>query len=116
VPVSKRGWTDEDVAYHGHAEDGEPELPEIIGEEAFMEWRKQGKELVVMEKDRQWALGEWIIAGEEMKEAAGLTVDQRFKNAVYKSAADITGYSVKTVKSLAYVVRNVSPEVKDRFS
>jgi hypothetical protein len=111
----KRGWTKQDEAWEGCTEDGEVKLPELIGEEAFNMWRDQGKELVVKDKDRQWALGEWIVEGEQMKEAAGLTVDQRFKNAVYKSAADITGYSVRTVKSLAYVVRNVRPEVKDRF-
>jgi len=90
-------------------------MPELVGEEAFVNWREQGKKIVVEECDRQWALGEWIVGGEEMKEAAGITIDQRFKNAVYKSAADITGHSVKTIKSLAFVVRNVPVELKQEF-
>src|ERR1700676_1355788 len=90
-------------------------LPELVGEEAFVNWREQGKKIVVEECDRQWALGEWIVGGEEMKEAAGITIDQRFKNAVYKSAADITGHSVKTIKSWAFVVRNVPVELKQEF-
>ncbi|HEY2119587.1 MAG TPA: hypothetical protein VGH37_10425 [Candidatus Acidoferrum sp.] len=92
------------------------ESPEYIGEEEFMKWREFGVEIVKDEKNRQWALGQWIFEGENMKDMAWEMRDQRFKNSVYKAAADITGYSVQTVKALAYVVRNVPVEVKDEFN
>lgn len=91
------------------------DLPELIGEEDFAAWRERGKELVKGHLNHQWALGYWIVEGEELKELAGITVDQRFKNSVYKAAADITGYSIKTVKSLANVVRNIEEELKEEF-
>ena len=90
-------------------------LQELISEDQFMEWRERGKKLMKDERDRQWALGSWIVDGERMKEAAAITVNQRFKNAVYKAAAEITGHSIATIKSLAFVVRNVDEEVKDEF-
>ena len=90
-------------------------MPELVGEEVFVNWREQGKKIVVEECDRQWALGEWIVNGEQLKEMAEIAVSQRFKNAVYKSAADITGHSVKTIKTLAFVVRNVPAELKLEF-
>jgi hypothetical protein len=114
----KRGWNARELAAAGRkTEDDEDDsiLPELVSEEDFMNWREQGKQIVRGEADRQWALGQWIVDGEEMKEIAGITVDQRFKNSVYKAAADITGYSVKTVKALANVVRHVPKEIKEEF-
>src|SRR5215469_13933201 len=113
-----RGMNKEELASAGRrTEDDEDNsiMPELISEEDFMNWREEGKRIVIGETDRQWELGRWIVAGEDLKEIAGVTRDQRFKNAVYKSAADITGYSVKTIKQLAYVVRNVPEELKDEF-
>jgi hypothetical protein len=52
-------------------------------------------------------LGDWIVRGEELKEIASITRDQRFKHAVYSAAADITGLSIQTIKDYAYVARNV---------
>jgi hypothetical protein len=91
------------------------DFPETISEEEFAAWREKGKELVKSNINHQWAIGQWVVEGEELKELAGMTVDQRFKNSVYKSAADITGYSVMTVKSLANVVRNIDDVLLDEF-
>jgi hypothetical protein len=91
-------------------------LEQLVGEEQFMSWRDQGKQIVRNEADRQWALGLWIVEGEHLKELAGMAIDQRFKNSVYRAAADITGYSVKTIKALVNVVRNVPQELKDEFN
>ena len=113
-----RGWNKQELADAGRrTEDDEDNsiLCDYVGEELFMKWRERGMEIVVSERDRQWELGAWVVEGEDMKDAAALTSDQRFKNSVYKAAADITGHSVKTIKSLAYVVRNVPPAVKDEF-
>jgi hypothetical protein len=91
------------------------ELPEWIGDEAFMEWRKQGDAINLKAKDHQWELGRWIVSGETMKEIAGEVVDQRFKHSVYAAAADITGYSINSIKGFASVVRNVPEEIRDEF-
>src|SRR6266851_4611729 len=97
-------WNKQELAAAGRrTEDDEDDsiLPELVSEEEFMNWREQGKRIVIGETDRQWELGRWIVFGEDLKELAGIARDQRFRNAVYKAAADITGYSVKTVKQLA---------------
>jgi hypothetical protein len=97
-------------------EDGELlELPELIGDEAFMEWRKSGDAINLKAKDHQRELGRWIVQGEEMKAIAGEAVDQRFKHSVYAAAADITGYTINTIKGFATVARNVSDEIMDQF-
>ena len=113
-----RGMNEDELRSAGRrTEDDEDNsiMPELVSEEDFMKWREEGRTIVIGETDRQWALGRWIVAGEDLKEIAGYTQDQRFKNAVYKAAADITGYSVKTIKQLAYVVRNVPEELKEEF-
>jgi hypothetical protein len=91
------------------------EMPELIGVEAFIEWRRQGDAINLKAKDHQWELGRWIVTGETMKEIAGEVVDQRFKHSVYAAAADITGYSINSIKGFASVVRNVSEEIRDEF-
>lgn len=91
------------------------EMSEWIGDEAFMEWREQGDTINLKAKDHQWELGRWIVVGETMKEIAGEVVDQRFKHSVYAAAADITGYSINSIKGFASVVRNVSEEIRDEF-
>ncbi len=111
-------WNKRELAAAGRrTEDDEDDsiLPELVTEEEFMNWREQGRRIVIGETNRQWELGRWIVFGEDLKELAGIARDQRFRNAVYKAAADITGYSIKTVKQLAYVVRNVPEEVKEEF-
>lgn len=114
--LRRRGWNKQEEADAGCTEDGDPLPKEFISEEEFMNWREWGKEIVRDEADRQWRLGEWIVEGETMKEMAELGgVDQRFKNPVYKAAADITGYSVQTIKALANVVHRVPKEVKEEF-
>lgn len=90
-------------------------FPELIGAEAFMDWRKQGDAINLSAKDHQWELGEWVKIGEDMKAIAGEVVDQRFKHSVYAAAADITGYTINTVKSFANVVRNVPEDIKNEF-
>lgn len=94
-------------------EDGDPVLPELIGDNAFAEWRREGEDLTRDAADHQWALGDWIVRGEELKEVAGITQDQRFKHAVYSAAANITGLSVYTIKDYAYVARNVASDDRE---
>lgn len=113
-----RGMNEEELRSAGRRTEDDEDysiMPELVSEEDFMKWREEGKKIVIGETERQWELGRWIVAGEDLKEIAEYTQDQRFKNAVYKAAADITGYSVKTIKQLAYVVRNVPEELKDEF-
>jgi hypothetical protein len=96
-------------------EDGNLEMPELIGDEAFMEWRERGDVINLKAKDHQWELGSWIVEGETMKEIAGEVVDQRFKHSVYAAAADITGYSINSIKGFANVVRNIPEQIRDEF-
>jgi hypothetical protein len=111
-----RGWNAQELAEAGlKTEDGEPELEEWIGDDAFMDWRKQGDEINLKAKDHQWELGRWVVTGEDMKQIAGEVADQRFKHSVYAAAADITGYTINSIKSFATVVRNVPEEIKDDF-
>jgi hypothetical protein len=58
-------------------------------------------------------LGDWIVQGEELKETAGITRNQKFKHGVYSVAADITGLSVATIKDYAYVARNVPEDIRN---
>lgn len=130
MSTKKRGWNaqefadagrkTEDYWEDGHGnetdEDGNIMLPEIVGEEWFMEWRKEGQEIAVEETERQWRLGVWVQKAEMMKEVAAETRDQRFKHAVYKAAAGILGISPRTAKGYAYVVRNVPEALKNEFA
>jgi hypothetical protein len=88
--------------------------PELIPEEAFDEWRKKGEQLVFNASEHQWDLGDWIVEGEDLKEIAGMTRNQYFKNGVYVNGADITGLSVVTIKDYAYVSRNVPSEIRNK--
>jgi hypothetical protein len=110
-----RGWNAEEIAEAGMTEDGELLPQELVSEETFDAWREEGKKLVREAAGNQWAIGQWIVDGEELKDMAGMMgVDQRFKNSIYKAAADITGHSVKTIKDLAFVVRHTQ-ELRDEF-
>jgi hypothetical protein len=114
----KPRYTDNELAEiraENRAENGDPELRELIGEEEFMKWRDHGDEINLKAKDHQWELGQWIVEGEMMKEAAGITVDQSFKHSVYAAAASITGYSIHSIKGFASVVRNVPEEIKNEY-
>jgi len=111
-----RGWNKQELADAGRKTEDDEDfsiLPELIGAEAFMDWRKQGDAINLKAKDHQRELGRWIVVGEEMKEIAGEAVDQRFKHSVYAAAADITGYSINTIKSFAHVARNVPEDIMD---
>jgi hypothetical protein len=123
---SKHGWTAEDFRGEGRKtedtweddygnptdEDGHLLMQEVVGEEVFVNWRERGKQIAKDEKNRQWMLGQWIVEGEELKQLAG---NPAFKHSVYQAAAEITGHSVQTIKSLANVVRNVHEELKDEY-
>src|ERR1700730_1348958 len=113
-----RGWNKHELAAAGRkTEDDEDNsiLPELIGAEEFMAWREQGGAINLKAKDHQRELGRWIVVGEDMKAIANEVVDQRFKHSVYAAAADITGYTINTIKSFAHVARNVPEEIVDEF-
>lgn len=112
-PIGEDAWHDRDGA--ATDDDGNNLLTEIVSEEEFEAWRERGTELVRAAGMNQWAIGEWIVEGEDLKEMAGLMgADQQFKNSVYKAASAITGHSVQTIKSIAFVVRHTL-ELKDEF-
>jgi hypothetical protein len=70
---------------------------ELIGEEVFEEWRDRGKKLYLDEAEHHWALGDWIVEGEDLKEIAISTRNQQFKHAVYSFAAEITGFNLNLI-------------------
>jgi hypothetical protein len=88
--------------------------PEMITDEGFDAWREEGEKLSFNAAQHQWDLGDWVVRGEELKAMASTTRDQRFKHAVYSSAADITGLSIATIKDYAYVARNVPEDIRER--
>jgi hypothetical protein len=85
---------------------------ELIRDEDFERWRAEGERLLIDAAEHQWALGDWIVRGEEFKEIASITRDQSFKHGIYSGAAEITGLSVDTIKDYAYVARNVPEEIR----
>jgi hypothetical protein len=116
MSLRKRGWNAQELADAGlRTEDGEPELRELIGEDDFMTWRDQLDAINLKGKEHQRELGRCIVAGEDMKAIAGEVVDQRFKHSVYAAAAEITGYTINTIKGFATVARNVSEEMMNDF-
>lgn len=94
------------------AEDGGYFETEVVSDEEFDAWRERGEKLSFDAADHQWALGDWIVEGDELRDAASLTRSQRFKHGVYNSAADVTGLSVPTIKDYAYVARSVPEEMR----
>jgi hypothetical protein len=111
-----RGWSAVDELEAGTTEDGEPlEETVTVSSKEFDAWRSDGEELVKSTAAGQFAIGDWIVTGEAMKDAAALTQDQNFKNSVYKAAAEITGHSILTVKSIAGVASNISKQLRSEF-
>jgi hypothetical protein len=85
---------------------------EVVSDEEFDAWRERGEKLSFDAADHQWALGDWIVEGDELRGAASLTRSQCFKHGVYNFAADVTGLSVATIKDYAYVARSVPEEMR----
>jgi len=87
-------------------------LQELVTDADFDLWREEGVRLLFEATAHQWAIAEWIMRGEDMKEIASDTRDQRFKHAIYSAASDIFDFTVNMVKDYAYVARNVPPEIR----
>jgi hypothetical protein len=65
-------------------------------------WRNQGHSLAQADSNRQFEIGEWIIAGEE-----------RWQKKAYKEAATIfRAYGHNTLKQFASVARNVPAYIR----
>jgi hypothetical protein len=113
---NEHGWNEWEEFEAGTTEDGEPLPFTIIEPEIFEDWRRIGEDLVKTTAEAQFAIGDWLCRGEDLKEMAGLGgEDQNFKNSIYGAAAEITGYSYLTLKSLASVARNISKEMRADF-
>jgi hypothetical protein len=96
------------------AQDGGYCDPELVSDEEYDSWRDRGEKLCFDAADHQWALGYWIVEGEDLWDLATAIRNRRFKHGVYMAAADITGLSVATIKDYAYVARNVPEEIRNK--
>jgi hypothetical protein len=81
--------------------------PELVSDEEYDAWLERGEKLGFDAAEHQWALGDWIVEGEDLWDLATAIRNRRFKHGVYMAAADITGFRVDTIKDYAYVARNV---------
>jgi hypothetical protein len=81
---------------------------ELLAREAnaslnFEEWRGRGRELASKDTNRQFEIGDWILAGEE-----------RFQKKAYKEASIIfKGYNRASLRNLASVARQVPTSLRN---
>jgi len=71
----------------GPREEHGPEPRELVSDRAFLEWREAGYTLALDIAQHQFAVGDWIIQGEDLKEVAG---NPRGRHAVYSAASDLS--------------------------
>src|SRR5436190_1156109 len=70
-------------------------------DENLERWKRHGATLAKAKNGNQWAIADWMLEGED-----------GFKEKIaYKAAASVTGMEIETLRTFAFVARNVSTRV-----